>query len=182
MVGKQKHIAGLKHLHIAAVLKLERRFWPVMFLLCLLCCELKIRPSYLRAGYNQGLALSSKSDSRYCSGSRDSVIIDGTGPDYFHCPTNDGHHCREQREIRREKWDSLSVGSVNGASVPFLTSITKHIYFTFTFLFLAGAFLPKLLSPYDFLFSVEHKRRCLAECPSCSFTSILWKRAAWTLC
>ncbi len=143
MVGKQKHIAGLKHLHIAAVLKLERRFWPVMFLLCLLCCELKIRPSYLRAGYNQGLALSSKSDSRYCSGSRDSVIIDGTGPDYFHCPTNDGHHCREQREIRREKWDGLSVGSVNGACVPFLTSITKHIYI----FILSRSFLTKATKP-----------------------------------
>lgn len=147
VVKKQKHFTGLKHLHIASVLKLEWCFWPVMFLLCLLCCELKIRPSYLRAGYNQGLALSSKSNFRHCSGSRESVIIDGTGPDYFRCPTNDGHHCREQRrEIRSEKWDGLSVSSVNGASVPFLTSITKHIYITFTFLFLAGAFLPKLLS------------------------------------
>ncbi len=39
-----------------------------MFLLCLLCCELKIRPSYLRAGYNQGLALSSKSDTVLAAG------------------------------------------------------------------------------------------------------------------
>lgn len=118
-----------------------------MFLPCLLCCELKIRPSYLCAGYNQGLALGSKSNVRHCSGSRESVIIDGTGPDYFHCPTNDGHHCREQRrEILREKWDGLSASLVNGTNILFLTSITKHICIAFTFLFLAEAFLLKPLS------------------------------------
>ncbi len=170
VLRKQKHDAGLKHLHIAAVLKLEWRFWPVMFLLCLLCCELKIRPSYLRAGYNRGLALSSKSDTVLAAGKVSLLMGLAQIISVFRQMMD------TTVENRGEKY-----GEKNEASVPFLTSITKHIYiFILSWSFLTKAtVIPSL---YDFLFSVEHKRRCSAECPSCSFTSIAWKRAAWTLC